>query len=107
MDYIKIKTSAVPAVTEVRLYAETVAKIIQGHQEVPLGLPSMSAAVEKAVVKPTRVKQNRPHTVLYIDDATTNAGGDPLVVPCRIVEGTSARVTSIYFASSESTEVKK
>jgi hypothetical protein len=106
MSYVRIKTSAVPAVTDVLLYEETVAKVVVGHPEVPIELPSMAEAVKKAIINPTRTQQNRARSVVYIDDATTNAGGDPLIVPCRIVEGTSARVTSIYFASSEK-EVKK
>jgi hypothetical protein len=107
MDYIKIKTSAVETVTEVLLYEETIAKVAVGHPEIPVGLPSIHGAVTKAIVNPTRTNQTRPRSVVYIDDATTNASGDPLVVPCRIVEGTSARVASFYFASSENTEVKK
>jgi hypothetical protein len=107
MSYIKIKTSAVAVVTEVLLYDETMAKVASGHREVPLELPSMAEAIKKAVINPTRTKQNRPRSVVYIDDATTNAGGDPLIIPCRIVEGTSARVTSIYFASSETLDEKK
>ncbi|RYX90977.1 MAG: hypothetical protein EON84_13275 [Bradyrhizobiaceae bacterium] len=107
MDYIKIKTAAVSAVTEVYLYDETIAKVVVGHPEIPAELPSIQDAVKQAIVNPTRTKQDRPRTVVYIDDATTNAGGDPLVVPCRIVGGTSARVASFYFASSENTEVKK
>lgn len=106
-DYIKIKTTAVPAVTEVLLYDETIAKVKVGHPEVPAELPSIQGAVAQAVVNPTRTRQVRDRSVVYIDDATTNAGGDPLIVPVRIVEGTSARVTSFYFASSENTEVKK
>lgn len=105
-DYIKIETSAVEVVTEVLLYDETIAKVAIGHPEVPYHLPSMAEAVTKAIKQPTRVNRNRPKSVVYIDDATTNAGGNPLVVPCRIVEGTSARVASFYFASSEKTEVK-
>jgi len=107
MSYIKIETTAVPAVTEVLLYEETIAKVRVGHPEIPVELPIVQGAVRKAIQQPTRTKQNRPRTVTYIDDATTNAGGDPLVVPCRIVEGTSARVASFYFASSENTEAEK
>jgi hypothetical protein len=99
-DYRIITTSVVPALTEVRFYDETVEKIRLGHPEVPIALPSMHEAIAKAVKDPTQVEQSRLDAFVFVDATTTNASGDPLKVPVKVVEDTSGRVSTAYFGST-------
>lgn len=96
----RILTSVIPAITEVLLYEETIEHVIQNHPEFIL-LPSIIQAVEKTVVNPTSVFQRSASTFVYSDDETTNRSGDSLLVPVKVVQGTSARVRTFYFASTE------
>ena len=50
---------------------------------------------------PTSVFQRSASTFVYSDDKTTNHSGDPLLVPVKVVQGTSGRVRTFYFASTE------
>jgi hypothetical protein len=99
--YKLISTSVYPGVTEVRLYAQTVEHVKEHHPEIPLELPCISAAVEQCIVSPTSVEASYSNSVIFVDTDTTNASGDPLRIPVKIVEGTSGRVKTIYFASTE------
>ena len=96
----RILTNVIPAITEVLLYEETIEHVMQNHQEFIL-LPSIIQAVERTVVNPTSVFQRSASTFVYSDDNTTNHSGDPLLVPVKVVQGTSGRVRTFYFASME------
>lgn len=96
----RILTNVIPAITEVLLYEETIEHVMQNHPEFML-LPSIIQAVEKTVVNPTSVFQRSASTFVYSDDETTNHSGDPLLVPVKVVQGTSGRVRTFYFASTE------
>ena len=96
----RILTNVIPAITEVLLYEETIEHVIQNHPEFIL-LPSIIQAVERTVVNPTSVFQRSASTFVYSDDNTTNHSGDPLLVPVKVVQGTSGRVRTFYFASTE------
>ncbi len=96
----RILTNVIPAITEVLLYEETIEHVMQNHPEFML-LPSIIQAVEKTVVNPTSVFQRSASTFVYSDDNTTNHSGDPLLVPVKVVQGTSGRVRTFYFASTE------
>ena len=96
----RILTNVIPAITEVLLYEETIEHAMQNHPEFML-LPSIIQAVEKTVVNPTSVFQRSASTFVYSDDETTNHSGDPLLVPVKVVQGTSGRVRTFYFASTE------
>jgi hypothetical protein len=99
MTYITIKTTAIQAVTEVRFYAETEQHISEEHPEVPVNLPSVHDAIEKAVAAPTHVEQSYANSYVYVDATSTNASGDPLRVPVKVVgTGTSGRLRTAYFA---------
>ena len=100
-EFIRIMTAVIAELAEVRLYGETVDKVRFGHPEVPAHLPSVVAAVANAVTNPSFVERIDDENYVYVDTRTTNASGDPLRVPVKRIEGTSGRVKSFYFASSE------
>ncbi len=81
-------------------YLEKIEHVIQNHPEFIL-LPSIIQAVEKTVVNPASVFQRSASTFVYSDDNTPNHSGDPLLVPVKVVQGTSGRVRTFYFASTE------
>jgi hypothetical protein len=58
-------------------------------------------AVGNAIAAPTRIEESYNRSYIFIDEGTTNASGDPLVVPVKVVEGTSARVKSFFFGSND------
>jgi hypothetical protein len=100
MSFVLMKTTAIPAVAEVRLYADTEQHIREEHPEVPLDLPSVHGAIKKAVEAPTHVEISYANSYVYVDGTSTNASGDPLRVPVKIVANTSARVKTAYFAAT-------
>lgn len=108
-DFKVIATTATPVVTSVRFYAETIEKVKIGHPEIGMaaGMPSIETAVASAITTPSRVEQKREKSVVFVDEKSTNSAGDPLRVPVRIVEGTSGRVATFFFASTEEDEAKK
>lgn len=99
-EYTLIKTTVFTGVTEVRFYEETVGHIKEEHPEIPIELPSIHGSVEKCIVSPTHVEGSYGNSFVFVDAESTNASGDPLRVPVKIVEGTSARVKTAYFAST-------
>jgi hypothetical protein len=101
MAFIRFKTAVIPAITEVRLYAETEQHIRDDHPEVPVDLPSVHGAIQKAVETPTHIEQSYSNSYVYVDAGSTNASGDPLRVPVKVIsETTSARAKTAYFAST-------
>ncbi len=102
--FIIIKTDTISSVTEVHLYDETLDHIKEEHPEIPVGLPCVTGAIASAISDPTHVETSYSNSYVYVDGNTTNATGDPLRVPVKVVGETSARVRTAYFASSESSE---
>jgi hypothetical protein len=103
MTFVLVKTTAVPAVTEVRFYADTEQHIRDEHPEVPIDLPSIYGAVRKAVEAPSHVEKSYANSYVFVDKTSTNASGDPLRIPVKVVgTSTSARVKTVYFASTPS-----
>jgi hypothetical protein len=98
--FTTIGTAAIPQITEVRLYEETVDHANE-HVEVPAGLPSMVAAVGDAVSNPTHVEKSYSDSYVYVSSTSTDADGYPLRVPVKIVSGTSARVKTYFFGKAE------
>ena len=98
-DFQSFQTNIIPAITEVRLYKSTIQHVIEHHEEF-LVLPSIIQAVGDTVVNPTRVAQREKDVFVYTNGNTTNRSGKPLQVPVKIVQGTSARVRSFYYAST-------
>ena len=99
-DYYVIFTNILPDVAEVRFYEETVDHVIAEHPEVPIELPSIRTAVGSAITNPTHIESSYNNSLVFVDANTTNASGDPLRVPVKQVSGNSARVKTVYFASS-------
>jgi hypothetical protein len=100
MKFIVINTSVVPEITEVRLYKETMDHIVQEHPEVPFEIPCLRRAITDTIVLPTHVVKSYGTSYVFVDAETTNASGDPLRVPVKLVEGTSGRVRTAYFATT-------
>jgi hypothetical protein len=105
-DYRVIKTGAIPAVTEVRLYDETLDHVREDHPEVPIELPCMASAVERAITQPTHVESSHGGSFVFVDEESTNASGDPLRVPVKPIVGTSARVRTVLFAEADTPDDK-
>ena len=104
-DYRIISTNILTHLKEVRLYDDTVEHVKDEHPEVPIELPSVRDAIERAVAMPTHVEASRtnPRSVVFVDADSMNKGGDPLRVPVKMVEGTlSGRVQTAYFGSTSS-----
>lgn len=99
-DYLLIVTSAYPLIREVRLYKETLAHVSQQHPEVPVELPALAMAVERAIQNPTHIEQSYATSYVFVDADTTNQSGDPLRIPVKIIDGASGRVRTAYFATS-------
>jgi hypothetical protein len=100
-EFLLIKTAVFPAVTDVRFYEETLQHIIEQHPEVPILLPSVNSAVEHGLILPTHIEASYSNSFVFVDAETTNAVGDPLRIPVKIIEGTSARLKTVYFASAD------
>jgi hypothetical protein len=99
--YIVISTAIIDELTEVRLYDETVGHVKERHPEIPIELPSMTTATAGAIANPTHVEETYDQSYVFVDAETTNRSGDPLRVPVKVIEGTSGRVKTVYFASTE------
>jgi hypothetical protein len=93
-----IKTAVFAGVTDVRFYDETLGHIREHHPEVPILLPAIYASVSQCIVNPTYIEASYKNSFVFVDAESTDASGGPLRIPVRIVEGTSGRVTSAYFA---------
>jgi hypothetical protein len=94
-----ILTTTVSNLTEVRFYESTIDHIRERHPEVPIELPSLYFAMEKAIANPTHVESSHSNTYVFVDTTTTNAAGDPFRIPVRLIAGTtSGRITTAYFA---------
>ncbi|MCF6122505.1 MULTISPECIES: hypothetical protein [Mesorhizobium] len=99
--YKVISTDAVPGLKEVRLYESTIEHVKTEHPEVPVELPSIEIAVGSAISNPTHVEKSYGNSVVFVDTESTNATGDPLRLPVKLVgDGTSGRVKTFYFAET-------
>jgi hypothetical protein len=105
MTFKTISTTVVGTIDKARLYDETIDKVIAVHPEVHAELPCIIEAVESTIANPTHVEKSHSNTVVFVSSENTNASGDPLKVPVRVVEGTSGRVTSFYFAESTDDQI--
>jgi hypothetical protein len=102
------KTSAVSSLTEVRLYDDVFEHVKESHGDDFAGslsfpLPSIVHAVGNAIMDPTHVEEGHSNSVVFVDVNSTNASGDPLRVPVKIITGASGRVKTFFFASSNAT----
>ena len=96
-NYWEISSTAIPAVSSVRLYTETMNHIGEKHPEVidAVGLEGILGTVSN----PTRILESRtnPEQALVFVSDNVKYLDNPLYVPVKLVEGTSARVRTAYF----------
>lgn len=98
--YAEVKSAIVNELESIRLYHETVQKVEEGHPEVRSDLPSIIAAVHNAVTNPTLVAKSYGSSYIYVDHGSTNASGDPLRVPVKVVGEKTGRIRSFFFAEA-------
>ena len=94
-----IETTVIPEVTHVRLYQDTIDKVVEEH-EFGEGLTKAPVnMIEDTVKNPTAVYASTGYpTGNYIYSSTSNTfEGNPCNVPVKVVEGTSARVKTAIF----------
>ncbi len=97
-DYYVCMPASHSGLTEVRLYPETILKVVNSHPEIPAGLPSIVAAVAAAVAAPSQIEISYGHSYMFVDYGSSNRSGDPLVVAVKRIGATSGRVKTFYFA---------
>ena len=95
-----IKTTAIPNITEVRYYDETIEHIREQHAEFSSYLPSLDHAICDAIVNPTHVYQasTSPQSsgFRYVSSSTTYED-NLLVVIVKPIETTSGLIKTAYF----------
>lgn len=114
--FIVVSTTAIPQITEVRVYAETFGHIGQrhgaqfgsafthvgeNHGADPgsiLRMPSMDHAIASAIESPTHIEPGNPGSYKFVDTTSTNVEGEPLKLVVKTVSGTSGRLQTSYFA---------
>lgn len=99
-----IATSAIPEVREVRFYEETIPHIAEQHPEFKTFVPSLEHAIADTIAAPTIVlKSAFPHqgSFKFCSTNHTYMGNATLVVPVKVVEGSSALLKTAYFTSNE------
>jgi hypothetical protein len=95
-----VHTSTIPELTVVRLYEETLTKIVTGHPEFTITKATLAEATETALLNPSayHLSSTKPeHTFVVVSDAATHLG-NPIRVFVKVVGGTEGRVNSVYFA---------
>ena len=102
--YREIATSAIPEVQKVRIYDETWNHVLTDHGEPGHLLPYFEQAVNSAIAKPTSVHQSTtdPQKGFLFVTTEHTRNGKPMAVAVRVVEGTSARMTSAVFRTKSS-----
>ena len=122
-EYVVVPTSAVPQLTEVRVYAETFTHIGERHgaqfgsafthvgenHGAELGsilqMPAMEHAIASGIKKPTHLEPANPGSYKLVDTSSTNIEGEPLKLLVKTVSGTSGRLQTLYFAPLSGTAV--
>lgn len=106
-DYRVITTTAIPQVSEVRLYEETWPHIVEEHPEFASRLPSLEHAIIDTVANPTEVYRSRtdPERVFVFRSSNNVKGPHAMAVPVRVVDGTSARISTAMFRGTVKGEI--
>lgn len=94
--YAEIHTNAIPQVSSVRLYEETVDHANE-HEEVPADFPSVVRAVGRAVSNPTHVEKSYNDSYVFVDQNSTNSSGYPLRVPVKVISDSGSGLVKTYF----------
>ncbi|RVG48074.1 hypothetical protein CN162_12560 [Sinorhizobium meliloti] len=95
-----IRTQVFSTVTDVRLYEETLNHIKEQHPEVPIELPSLMEALSTAIQAPTHVEASHTNSYVFVDSGSTNASGNPLRIPVKVIEGTSGLIKTAFFSDT-------
>lgn len=96
-----ITTTAIPDITEVRYYDETIDHIREQHTELKNYFPSLDHAICDAIENPTHVYQTNtsPQSSGFRYTSTRSTyEGNPLIVIVKPIETTSGIVKTAYFA---------
>lgn len=96
--FIELPVRGFPLLSRVRLYRETVTKVMIFHPEIPVELPSIEAAIRKAIAEPSYVATSYGSSYVFVDEGSTNRTGLPLLVAVKVLQERSGRVRSFYFA---------
>ena len=101
-NYWEVISTTIPAVSSVRLYPETVNHIGERHAEV-VDTVGVEGILE-TVSNPTRILESGTdpeQSLVFVSDSVKYLD-NPLFVPVKLVEGTSARVRTAYFFNCDS-----
>ena len=103
--YRQVTSTAIPQISTVRLYRETLVHIYEEHPEVKtVG----EEGVLEAIDAPSQVFASRTdpeNSFVFVSDNVTYEG-NPLHVPVRRVAHSSGRVATAYFRSTPYSSVK-
>lgn len=99
--YVAIATTAIQEVSQVIVYDETIPHLGIGHPELRNLTVSLEHAIHDTISRPTEVYvSNPPHVNSYRFRSTDHLyGNNAMVVAVKVVEGTSARLTTAFFTS--------
>ena len=98
-DYLRVASTAVPGISEVRLYRDTWEHIRKGH-------PEVEAVGEEGVLQTVQspsqifVSHSSPDKGYVFTCDYVTYMDNPLFVPVMRVEGSSARIATAYFRSN-------
>lgn len=105
-DRLIITTSAVPHVSQVYCYDETIPHIGDRHPELRHYVPSLEHAVHDTIQNPTHVVRSNSDIHVggfkFCSENHIASGNNHLVVAVKVVEGTSALLKTAYFTDSVS-----
>lgn len=87
----------------VRIYDSTKEHIKEEHPEVPIELPSLEHAVEKAITDPSHVEKGGEKSYVFVDTNSTNRSGHPFRLPVVVVADVdqAGRVATGFFGTKE------
>jgi hypothetical protein len=105
--FVIVETNVVALVTHVHIYTSTIQHVVNDHLEIGRNaeLPAIQGAVAKTLTAPTYVATSYNRSLVFVDEGSTNASGQPLRVAVRIVSETSARMKTFFFADGSADNV--
>lgn len=100
-EFKSIATSVIPEIKQVRLYSETMTKVLERHPEVGR-LPDPVDAIADTISHPSLVYSSTSdpgRSFVFVNEVYT-FNGHPLRVTVKLVDSGSARVQTAYFSGS-------
>jgi hypothetical protein len=98
--FIIIPTTAISQVGEVRLYEQQLKVLLEKHPELALPFQTPRESISNTVAQPTHVYESATNpggSFIYISTRNTYEN-NPLVVPIKVIDGTSGRVQTAYYS---------